>query len=77
MRRDEHVGAILNPMVVDTFRVSLNVAHAYISMYTFGNHSRVFSLEQPLKTCDNGVAATFKQVCRNGTRDVNQVNANV
>jgi hypothetical protein len=64
-------------MVVDTARGPLNVAHAYKSMYAFGNHYRVLSSEQPLKTCDSGVAATFKQVWRNGTRDVNQVNADV
>lgn len=77
VRRDQQVGAILNPMVVDAARGPLNVAHAYKSMYAFGNHYRVLSSEQPLKTCDSGVAATFKQVCRNGTRDVNPVNADV
>jgi len=30
-----------------------------------------------MKTCDSGVAATFRQVCRNGIRDVNQVHADV
>ena len=77
VRRDQQVGGILDPMVVDTARGPLNVAHAYKSMYAFGNHYRVLSSEQPLRTCDSGVAATFKQVCRNGSRDVNQVNADV
>ena len=75
VRRDQQVGDILDPMVVDTARGPLNVAHAYKSMYAFGNHYRVLSSKQQLKTCDSGIAATFKQVCRNGTRDVNQVNA--
>jgi hypothetical protein len=77
VRREQQVGAILDPMVVDTARGPLNAAHAYKSMYAFGNHYRVLSSEQQLKTCDSGIAATFRQVCRNGTRDVNQVNADV
>ena len=53
------------------------MAASYKSMYAYGNHFRVFSAEYALKTADNGVAATFRQVCRNGMRDSNQVNADV
>ena len=77
VRRDQQLGAMVDPRVVDTARGPLNVAAAYKSMYAFGNHYRVLSSELPLKTCDNGVAATFKQVCRNGRRDSNQVTADV
>lgn len=62
---------------MDTARGPLNIAAAYKSMYAFGNHYRVLSSELPLKTRDSGVAATFKQVCRNGRRDNHQVNADV
>lgn len=77
VRRNHQVGAIVDSRVVDTARGPLNVAAAYKSMYAFGNHYRVLSSERPLRTCDSGVAATFKQVCRNGRRDNNQVNADV
>lgn len=75
--RDWQLGVIVDPRVMDTARGPLNVAAAYKSMYAFGNHYRVLSSELPLKTCDSGVAATFKQICRNGRRDNNPVNADV
>ena len=58
-------------------KVPDRVVKHYMSMYAYGNHFRVLSSERTVKTCDSGVAATFKQVCRNGTRDSNQVNADV
>ena len=75
--RDRQIGAVVDPRVMDTARGPLNTATAYKSMYAFGNHYRVLSSELPLKTRDSGVAATFKQVCRNGRRDNHQVNADV
>lgn len=77
VRRDLQVGAVVDSQVVDTTRGPLEVAAAYKSMYAFGNHYRVLSFERHLKTCDNGVAATFNQVCRNGRRDNNQVSVDV
>jgi len=77
VRREQQVGDVVNPRVLDTARGPLNVASAYKSMYAYGNHYRVLSSERSMKTCDSGVAATFRQVCRNGTRDVNQVDADV
>jgi hypothetical protein len=62
---------------VDTSRGPLPIAVAYKSMYTFGNHYRFLSFERPLKTCDSRVAATFRQVCKNDTRDSNQINVDV
>ena len=62
-------------MVVDTARGPLPIAAAYKSMHAFGNHYRVLSSERPRKTCDSGVAVTFTQLCRNSTRDGNQMNA--
>ena len=53
------------------------MATAYKSMHAYGNHYRVRSSEQALRTANSGVAATFRQVCRNGIRDLNQVNADV
>ena len=67
VRRQQQAGEVVNARVVDTARGPLNVAAGYKSMYAFGNHYRVISSELPLKTCDSGVAATFRQVCRNGT----------
>jgi len=46
-------------------------------MYAFGNHYRVLILEQAMKTMDSGVAATFKQLCKNGIRDANKVSTDV
>ena len=64
-------------MVVDTSNGPLQMATSYKSMYTFGNHYRVLSSELPLRTCDSGVAATFRHVSRNRTGDGNQVHAEV
>lgn len=77
VRLEQQSGVRVNPMVVDTARGPLNTAAAYRSMYAFGNHFRVVSSEVHLKTCDSGVAATFRQVCRNGRRDGNTVNVDV
>jgi hypothetical protein len=77
VRREQQLGHVVDPRVIDTARGPLAVAAAYKSMYAFGNHYRVLSSELPFKTRDSGVAATFRQVCRNGTRDRNQVNADV
>lgn len=71
------MGDIVNPRVWDTARGLLHVAAAYKSMSAFGNYYQVLSAKRPLKTCDSGVAATFRQVCRNETRNGNQVNADV
>jgi hypothetical protein len=77
VRLERQSGVRVDAMVVDIARGPMNVAAAYKSMYAFGNHFRVLSSETPLKTCDSGVAATFRQVCRNGIRDANQTNADV
>ena len=77
VRREQQSGVAVNPNVLDTSRGPLHVAAAYKSMFAFGNHYRVASSERPLKTCDSGVATTFRQICRNNTRDGNQVNADV
>ena len=39
-------------------------AKSYKSMYAYGNHIRVQSIEANMNTCDSGVAATFSQACR-------------
>jgi hypothetical protein len=36
---------------------------SYWSMYAFGNHIHVASVEEHLTTCDSGVVATFEQAC--------------
>lgn len=77
VRRDQRSGVNVEPMVVDTSRGPLEVASAYKSMYAYGNHFRVISSETAMKTADSGIAATFRQVCRNGIRDSNQVEADV
>jgi len=48
-------------------------ATKYRSMWAFGNHLRVASAEQHLKTCDSGVAAIFRRPRRSGVRDRNLV----
>ena len=77
VRREEQSGLVLEPQVLDTVRGPLEIATAYKSMYAFGNHFRVISSERSLKMADSSVAATFRQVCKNGIRDVNQVDADV
>ena len=77
MRREQQGSLIIDPLVVDTARGPLAMATTYKAMYAFKNHYRVLSTKRSLKTTDNGVAATFKQVCRNGIRNANQVNADV
>ena len=77
VRREQQEGILVDSMVVDTARGPLPIDDAYKSMHAFGNHYRVISSERPRKACDSGVAATFTQLCRNSTRDGNQVNAAV
>jgi len=77
VRREQQSGVAVSPMVVDSSRGPLEVAATYKSIYAYGNHFRVLSSERSLKTMDSGIAATFRQTCRNGMRDVNQVEADV
>ena len=67
----------VDPKVVDTARGPLPMSTVYKSMYAYGNHYRVLSSEAHLKTSDSGIAATYKQVCRNSVRDGNIVMADV
>jgi len=77
VRKEGQEGIAIDAEVVDTARGTLPLASAYKGMYAYGNHYRVLSSEQSLRTANSGMAATFRQVCRNGIRDANQVNANV
>lgn len=77
VRREQQAGLVVDAQVLDTARGPLEVATAYRSMYTYGNHFRIRSSEQSLQTADSGVAATFRQVCRNGLSDGNAVDADV
>jgi hypothetical protein len=77
VRQERQSGINVPGDVLDTSRGPLEMATAFKSMYSFGNHFRVRSAEQSMRTCDSGVAATFKQVCRNRIRDVNLVHADV
>ena len=73
MRREQQGGLIVDPLVVDTARGPLPIATTYKAMYAY----RVLSVKSSLKTTNSGVAATFKQVCKNGIRNANQMNADV
>jgi len=77
VRRQELSGVTVDEDVVDTARGPLEIAAAYKSMYAYRNHFRVISSERSMQTSDSGVAATFTQVCRNGIRDVRQVQSDV
>jgi hypothetical protein len=46
------------------------------SIYAYGNHIRVRSVESNMNTCDSGVATTFLQACRasNNSRNVRTSN---
>src|SRR5579875_2122807 len=46
-------------------------AKSYKSMYAYGNHIRVRSIESNMNTCDSGVAVTFLQACRASNNDRN------
>ena len=48
-----------------------DVVKSYRSMYAYGHALRVRSAETQLTTADSGVAATFRQLCRAGTKDTN------
>ena len=52
-------------------------AKLYRSMYAYGNHLRVRSVETKLSTSDSGVAARFSQACRASRKDRNHTVANV
>ncbi len=45
------------------------LAGSYQSMYVFGNHIRVLSVEKHLTTFDNGVAAPFEKECISRSND--------
>ena len=71
-----------NPEAIEANVLSLSkppseLATKYRSMWAFGNHLRVASVETHLKTCDSGVAATFRRPCRASLRDRNPVMAEV
>jgi hypothetical protein len=44
---------------------------SFRSIYAYRNHHQVCSVEGPLSTCDNGVAATFAQSCCTSSSDRN------
>ena len=77
VRSEQQCGCTIDPLVMDTSQGPLLMATAFKSMYAYGNYYRVLSCEAALKTIDSGVAATFKQVCRNGMRDGNQIDADI
>ena len=77
VRKEQLQGTNVDADIVDTARGPLHVATTYKSMHAYGNYYRVCSSEQALRTTDSGMAATFRQVCRNGIRDSNQVNADM
>jgi hypothetical protein len=52
-------------------------ARSYRSMYAFGNHIRLVSVEEHLTTSDSGVIATFEHVCVLGPNDQRPVVANL
>ena len=52
-------------------------ATSYRSMYAFGNHIRVHSVERTLCTVDFGVAATFSQHCQSSAHAKNLKAANM
>ena len=72
----------VNQEVVEADVVSLSkppsdLATKYCSIWAFGNHLRVASAEIHLTTCDSGVAAIFRHLCRSGPRDRHLVLADV
>lgn len=80
----EHVSHLLasNPTKVDGDVACLSkppspMATKYRSMWAFGNHLCVASVEQHLLTNDSGVVATFFQPCRASLQDTNIVMANL
>jgi len=52
-------------------------ARSYRTMYAFDNHIRVSNVEKHLTTCDNGVVATFEQVCISRQNDTRLIVANL
>ena len=73
---------VLNEVEVDADVISLSkppseYATKYRSMWSFGNHLRVAGVEHHLRTCDSGVAATFRQPWRSGTRNRHLILADV
>jgi len=75
---NKHVSEELATNPVDVaclYKAPLRMATEYRSMWAFGNHFRVASVEKHLITCDFGVAATFSQ--HSGLRDKNLVMANL
>jgi hypothetical protein len=52
-------------------------ATTYRSMWAFGYHLRVAPAEIHLKTCNSGIAATFRRLCRSGLANRNPVQADL
>ncbi len=52
-------------------------ARSYQTMYVFGNHIHVSSVEKHLTTCDNGVATTFEQICISRQNDARLIVTNL
>jgi hypothetical protein len=52
-------------------------ATSYRSLYAFGNHYRIASVEEGLTTCDSGVACAYQWLCKIRLSDPNPVMANM
>ena len=62
--------------VVDSSKLPSLEARKFRSMYAYGYHFRVKSVEEGVRsTCDSGVAAIFRQPCLSGRQDQNILNA--
>ena len=70
-------GEEIMPDVIDISIGPTRVATSYCSMWAYGNHFRVKSVERNLTTVDCGVAATFEQECQSGPQDQNTITAQV
>ena len=55
--------------VVSLSKLPSELATKYRSMWAFGNHLRVMSVEEHLKTSDSGIVATFRRPWRADSRD--------
>ena len=68
-------GVVITEDVEDSSKLPSLQAKKFKSMYAYGYHFRVKSIEHSsTSTCDSGVAAVFRQPCHSGRHDQNVVN---
>jgi hypothetical protein len=71
------IGVEVTKYIISINRPTSKMAIGYQSMYEFGNHLQMASVERHLSCLNLGVATMFEQKCRSHLNDKNPVVASL